>query len=75
MILDNNNFLYLQITVQNYKRSVGAFNSNKTNKDIFLVLPNVCNNYILNFFTVCDGYCKNGHLVSGYIRDQLASII
>lgn len=48
-------------------------NVTKTNQDVYIALPSFASSKDRYFFGVCDGHGINGHLVSGYIKQNLPS--
>lgn len=66
-------------TVQNFafKSKAGAMpgNTPKTNQDVYITVPSFGNSKDRYFFGVADGHGVNGHLVSGYIKQNLPSKI
>lgn len=48
-------------------------NTPKTNQDVYITVPGFANSKDRYFFGVCDGHGVNGHLVSGFIKQNLPS--
>lgn len=58
-----------------FKSRAGATPGNvpKTNQDAFIINNNFCGFKNKSFYAVCDGHGTNGHLVSGFVKNNLSS--
>ena len=52
-------------------------NPNKVNQDSYILVPNIeaSSKNFKHYFGVCDGHGHNGHLASGFIKQDLPDIV
>lgn len=60
-----------------YRTKKGSIpsNPNKVNQDSFIIAPNLGDKTYQHFFGICDGHGPLGHLVSGFVKSTLPSIV